>query len=395
MTRKIIYLLIIVNLNFICFSQNKTDKTNNDCYREKIKLNVKEKVFKDTVVTFRNYIKGCDDMRIMCNNSIIDKDIEKLIWESKNIQTYLEYQNNLGYFSIISYKTDNQKCTIVRYFLCERKSKVTVEMRRFKIENNEITEINFLPKNEDEFVSLSINQLSRVYSIGLHKYFSPNSFSDYTLGFFIDVDGNYLIELMNFPSFPINKDYYISVGKYEINNNIIYLTDSYTGCKMSFRLDSINLKPIKTYPFMSKLIYNEYDICGRLKKNDRIKETTVENLVSDFKTKNINTNPLAEGLYRFEYFSRNRFETKLNKDGKYEFCFKYLGDSQSFRKIDRSYFPELYLVISTGTWERKGNILVLWDTNLQHKFYGLIRKDGSIEFLFFRWVDDMIFKKIN
>ena len=239
-------------------------------------------------------------------------------------------------------------------------------------------------------------KLDRFYWLKLPKYYSSKSFSEFSLLFFLDKDGNYEINLEeNHYSDVQIMGYTISAGKYEIKDKIIYLTDSYTGCKMLFQLDGLGLKPLKTYPFMKKLFYNEYYVCGGIDKNNRFKETTAEKLVSDFKKKNIKTHPFTEGVYRFEYFSGNRFETTLNKDGKYEFCFKYLGKSQSSHKIYRSYFPELYLVISAGTWERKGNILVLWDTNLQHKFYGLIREDGNIEFLFFRWVDDMIYKKIN
>jgi len=163
MTKKIIYLILIISLNPICFSQNKTNKVNNDCYREKIKLNVKERVFKDTVVTFRNYIKDCDDKRIMCNNSTIDKDIEKLIWESKYIKVYLESQHKLNYFSIISYKTDNRNCTIVRYFLCKRDSKVTVEMLRFKVENKKIIGLHGLPCLDGKFVPVEEYDKPRYY----------------------------------------------------------------------------------------------------------------------------------------------------------------------------------------------------------------------------------------
>ena len=138
MTKIIIYLILLMSINPVCFSQNKTDNVINACYREKIRLNVKERELKDTVVTFRNYIKGCDDKRIMCSNSIIDNDIEKLIWESKYIAPFLEFQHKQNRFSIISYKTDSNNCTIVRYFWCYRDSKVTIEMRRLKVQNKKI-----------------------------------------------------------------------------------------------------------------------------------------------------------------------------------------------------------------------------------------------------------------
>ena len=118
----------------------------NNGYSEKILLYlVKTKEYKDTMLTFRNYIEGSDEKRIVCNGQLIDKDIEKLIWECKYFELYLLSQKELNNFSFILYDTDNENNTIARYFLCSRESKKAVEMRRFLIENKRIVGINMAP----------------------------------------------------------------------------------------------------------------------------------------------------------------------------------------------------------------------------------------------------------
>jgi len=238
-------------------------------------------------------------------------------------------------------------------------------------------------------VSFSYAQLGRFYPINFPKYSFPKGLSQFGFTLFLYKDGNYKIELEREPlSDVIITGYTISIGKYVVKNNSIVLTDSYTGSKMLFQLGSSNLKPVKTFPFMKDIVFKEYyEYYRSSEPSYKMKETTAEKLVKEFEEKNIKNNPFTEGLYRFEYMRGERFDIILHND-KYEFSFKLWENLPFSVKVEL----DLCLIISTGTWERNGNILMLWDTNLQHKFYGLIREDG-IELLFFRWVDDMIFIK--
>jgi len=272
-------------------------------------------------------------------------------------------------------------------------------------------------------ITFSFAQQSWHHSIDLPNSSSPKRMSSYTLYFSLCEDGNYDIHLEPHPNYDsITGSYMVymtgvtlSMGKYEEKNNMLYLTDSYTGCKMLFQLvgsfkDSLtfppvkvksNVKPLQTFPFMKDLKYDSYIGCGSRAPWYEMKETTVEKIVKEFEANNTINHPLMDkllasgafidGVYKFvpSFFCSGRFEAKLDKDKKYEFSFKAREYPPSSNKNEL----ELYLIISSGTWERNGNILTLWDTNLQHKFYGLIRKDDSIEFLFFRWEEDMIFKK--
>lgn len=144
MNRLVAYLVIILFISIVSFSQ-PAYKRNSDCYREKIRLNTTAKEYKDTLVLLRNYIVKNDEKRIICNNMIIDEKMNHMVWKSKYLEVSLEFQNRHNRFSIIQYKIDNQRDTIVSYYTCERKTKETVEMTRFKIAHNKISEINILP----------------------------------------------------------------------------------------------------------------------------------------------------------------------------------------------------------------------------------------------------------
>jgi hypothetical protein len=236
-------------------------------------------------------------------------------------------------------------------------------------------------------VSISYAQLDRYYWLNIPKYNFPKKNSNYTLCFCLSNEGNYTIKIEQLPYHDIViLGYTISTGEYKVKNGIIHLTDSFTGCKMTFQLDGSNLKPLKTYQFINNIVFNDYAVCGGIDKDKRNNETPVEKRISSFETKIINNNnPFSVGLFSHKW--GDIFTIILDKEGNYEYSFKAMDSFPFSNKLD------LCLIISTGTWERKGNILTLWDTNLQHYFYALIHKDGSIEPLFFRWVDEMIFKK--
>ena len=155
MIRSIIYLICIVIVDSILFTQSNLSKTQSKCYSEKIRLNIKNKEFKDTLILVRNYIDKLDEKRIICNNLTVDRGIDKLIFESEYISTYLTYQNRMNKFSIISYNFDYQNKIIVSYFLSDRKTKEAVEMVRFKIANRKIVGINMLPGIYERFMPIN------------------------------------------------------------------------------------------------------------------------------------------------------------------------------------------------------------------------------------------------
>ena len=144
-----ICLILIMILNLASFSQTAEDRSETNYYNEKIRLWQgvnKVEMFIDTIFTFRNYIENSDKRRIVCNDLIIEKNIDSLIWESKYLaNSILSYLNTIDDFALILYNTDRQNNIIASFFICKRESKETVEMMRFQIENKKIIGINILP----------------------------------------------------------------------------------------------------------------------------------------------------------------------------------------------------------------------------------------------------------
>jgi len=145
---------ILLSFTKIVFPQKKINVQDDQCYSEHIKLNIKEKTFKDTVIQFRNYVENIYDKRIICHDQIQKTEIEKVIWECPYIETYLKFQMKLNKFSFIFYRIDRQKQIIASFYLCDCKTKEAIEMERFKIKKNKIIGINILPCCQDLFVPI-------------------------------------------------------------------------------------------------------------------------------------------------------------------------------------------------------------------------------------------------
>jgi len=186
--------------------------------------------------------------------------------------------------------------------------------------------------------------------------------------------------------------YYISYGKYEINNDTLLLTDLYTHHKMVYKfdnsyakifgVDNVYIEPIKTFPFLINKIFTDWEQLYHIHYEVECDEMfdgipiEIEERISDFIKEGTQENSLEKGQYSF-----GTWNIKLFDDEKYEVSLELnLFDS----KLD--------LLLFIGTWKREENILMLWDTNLEHQFYGLILEDG-IELLLFYIYNSAIFKK--
>jgi len=154
MTKYSLFIMLFVFSINISFSQSKINKTNLDCYSENILLNIDEKTFVDTILSFRNYEKETVDKRIICNDFLVDTCIEEIIWNNKHIKVYLDYQQRLNKFSIVSFKIQDKTDTIASFYISDKDSKKTVEMVRFKIGNRKIVGKNIFPCCHDGFVPI-------------------------------------------------------------------------------------------------------------------------------------------------------------------------------------------------------------------------------------------------
>ena len=127
-------------------SQNNVNQPEKDCYSEKIKLCIDliNNTYKDTVLYFRNYVKGNDRRRIVCNIHHRDKDLDDLICESRYVWE-LGLLDKMNLFSFIIYSTGNHGNTIVKYFLCDRESKETLEINRLLVKDKKIIGVMLSP----------------------------------------------------------------------------------------------------------------------------------------------------------------------------------------------------------------------------------------------------------
>jgi hypothetical protein len=245
-------------------------------------------------------------------------------------------------------------------------------------------------------ISLLYAQLLRHYHISLPKYIRTNDYCDLVL--VLNKNGSFTYSLSN-NSWENFIDYYTLEGNYEIKNDNIVFTDVYTHLQLFYKLDSclksVNyrrlyqpdsscIKPVKTFPFMKDIVFKDYLALGCIvEKNHIIKECPAKKIARGYKKANSKNSYFEDGIYTYQLSEESRLEIALNEDKKYE-----LRCKEEFRLFSE----EMNLLFSFGTWERKGNVLYLWDANLEHQFYGLIREDG-IEVLFCRWWKDLIFKK--
>jgi len=227
-------------------------------------------------------------------------------------------------------------------------------------------------------ISCSFAQPVKYYSINIAKDFKGLYY--YNLDISLCEDDRYNIYLISDNSCSIGSvmwHYYISEGIYKIKNDTLILTDLYTNHKVIYKFDNPYLYPVKTFPFMMDKVFIDYgQIFSAMCKNIR-NDFLTEEKVSAFKRENSQENPLEKGIYWF-----SKWTIELSDNEKYELRLQNLH-------LDDSTFD---LLLFTGTWRRDGNILLLWDTNFEHQFYGLIREDG-IELLGFSFFDDPVFKK--
>jgi hypothetical protein len=143
-----------MELNSICFSQAFEDFYYSERFSLCSVVN-KAKECTDTIFTFRNFVDTSDEKRLIDNDLIIDRDIDKLLWGCKYIAAFVQTQKNrIDKFSVISYRLDNQNRIIASYFFCDRESKDGLEMVRFQIENKKIIGINVLPGIYESFIPI-------------------------------------------------------------------------------------------------------------------------------------------------------------------------------------------------------------------------------------------------
>ncbi len=173
--RKMKTRLSIILLIFSIYSTVNAQKLLLDnTYSEQISLNLKDSTFIDTIVVFQNLNNNSNTRRILVNKQKkINLKIVENTWNSKYIHQYLKYQDELNKFAFFSYEEINKEKTIAHFYLCDKKTMQTVEVMRFKLVNNNITEINPLPCCQNIYITTSEYdnpQLDIIDCIIINKY---------------------------------------------------------------------------------------------------------------------------------------------------------------------------------------------------------------------------------
>jgi hypothetical protein len=165
-------------------------------------------------------------------------------------------------------------------------------------------------------------------------------------------DGNYYIEYLEHISDDIIESFILSFGSYIVKENQIILADKVHNYKICMKLTGQELAVKRSFIC---LLNKKFMYCNNSINNG-----------SDFANLNVNSESLLEARNSYERQHKNLFN----------FCLGIYENNQGFRLNvqEPHHFSYYYknILISTGNWERVGNKLVLYDTNINHSFYVLI-----------------------
>lgn len=170
----------------------------------------------------------------------------------------------------------------------------------------------------------------------------------------------------------------ISHGNYIIRNSFLYLTDSYTEAEWVFQWhrEENYLTPVKGADFLADTMILQADTL------QHEVDTSIQ----------INQTPIQ---YKMENSVSGQYDTTFATG-----YFIQWGDPYCFLRLTDNEFTVFYtvrllmytlyldnmtgaLVLASGTWQRKGNVLELHSTSFEHTFYALIKPDKQLQLLMF------------
>jgi hypothetical protein len=198
-------------------------------------------------------------------------------------------------------------------------------------------------------------------------------------------DSNYYFYLENSDGFFYRGEESVIVplsrGKYKIKNSILTLEDNFSGVNIIYRVGKDTLYPICTYSFLNNKILNrergrwvEIYIEGIPVRRDT---NTAYEEVKQYRDEAAKVAPVDTGMYS-PYLEEYESLFWLHLAGDSGYTLHHYGK----------------FLLSSGTWQQTGNIIVFHDTTLYHDFYALCLKD-TLKMLFFdmrhdRWYGDRI-----
>ncbi len=187
----------------------------------------------------------------------------------------------------------------------------------------------------------------------------------------IFVDGKYEMWIDQWYG-DIGGGFTISSGKYQIKKNILVLIDSYNQFEMKFIFKNRFLIPEKSFIFAKDIKFEFFD-----SPTDSVSTfSDIPNANEITKKKFTNTKTVKYELHLGKY---------IGEGDLYSWYFN-INSNQSFElKVED-------LTLLSGTWERKGNELRLYDTTLKHTFFVFIAKNKLINYIFNEQIGREYFK---
>jgi len=224
--------------------------------------------------------------------------------------------------------------------------------------------------------------------IGQYYCRGENTSFSYNIDFFSNQD--YMLDMSEKVLSDFIETYIVSVGKFYIKKNIITLIDHKWDFTMQAQIQNDGtIMFVSAFPFIQNQIFEHFSYNNSVEYDDyltfKYQYCFKIRIPSELKQQKLHQ--LFYGLYEDEYntqyegtkffFTHHSYELYINHN--LEYTLKYKN-----------------LLVSKGTWSRDGNVLILFDENLQHSFYLIITEKGlkSRQYLpIFHSEDYMLYNK--
>jgi hypothetical protein len=223
-------------------------------------------------------------------------------------------------------------------------------------------------------------QINRNYSVTLFSIPFYEDTVDFTCAIELFQDGVYSVcwgsgYVLISNDMAIRWNVMISSGVYTIHDSILSLKDTYTKSCWTYQMKNSMLFPLQVPPFLkSHKLSPAFVLCEREENYAEISSKK-----SDFIKKHPNKECFTTGLY----YNSNAYFLHFYRNKKYQLYFDVPWQNDEVKltgKIERcKNIKKKDILLSSGTWYRDGNVLVLHDTSLHHDFYALIHGDGNLD----------------
>ncbi len=197
-------------------------------------------------------------------------------------------------------------------------------------------------------------------------------------------------------------NYLYAWGKYDFQDSTLLLTSIYTKAQWEYKPGNGFLIPVKTSDFMKGKILEEAPSYHIRECSLMSYDSTAHEKIDKFQKENITQNVFEDGVYQNNYYDSPFLSLclSLTKDSTFYLYYSVYSELRKdltvagFNIWTPSRMSKNDILLSSGTWQRNGNILELYDTSLEHVFYVLIHKTEELQVLMFGDMTKELFYKV-